>query len=147
MENDSGDRSIPVQDGENNDSGEENPTLVSQERHKNEEKDTLANRKQESQSTMTKRKKKSRKWKVSTSGEDSDSSSTDPSSPAKNKPKRRRHHQPTSSSSSIASDSSTDEESHNVMFKIVTENEKFKWKLPKSMANYANKYFEVHPRG
>ena len=30
MDNDSGDRSIPVQDGENNDSGEQNPIPVSQ---------------------------------------------------------------------------------------------------------------------
>ena len=27
-------------------------------------------------------------------------------------------------------------------FKIVTEDEKFKWKFPKGMASYANKYFE-----
>ena len=66
---------------------------------------------------------------------------------AKNKKeaKRRRHHQPTSSSSSTASDSSADEESHNDRFiRIITENGKFKWKLPKSMVNYANKYFEDH---
>ena len=95
---------------------------------------------------MTKRKKKSRKWKVSTSEEDSDSLSTDCSSPAKKKKKakHRQHHKPTSSSSSTASDSSTDEESHNDRFKIITENEKFKWKLPKSMANYTNKYFEEY---
>ena len=145
MDNDSGDRSIPVQTGEHNDSGEQSPTPVSQERHRNEEKDSLANRKQESQSRVTKRKKKSRKRKVSTSGEDSDSSSTDSSSPAKKeKDKRPRHHQPTSSSSSTNSDSSTDEESHNDRFKLVTENGKFKWKIPKSMANYANKYFEEY---
>ena len=144
MDNDSGDISIPVQDCENSNSGEESPTPVSQERHRNEEKDSLANRKQESQSRVTKRKKKSRKRKVSTSGEDSDSSSTDSPAKKKKKPKRRRHHQPTWSSSSTASDSSTDEESHNDRFKIITENEKFKWKLPKSMANYANKYFEEY---
>ena len=50
MDNDSGDRSIPVQDGENNDNGEQSPTPVNQERHRNEEKDSLANRKQEAQS-------------------------------------------------------------------------------------------------
>ena len=146
INNDSGDRSIPAQDGENNDSGEQSPTPVSQERHRNEEKDSLANRKQESQSRVTKRKKKSRKREVPASGEDSDSSSTDSSSPAKKKkkPKRRRHHQRTSSAPSTASDSSTNEESHNDRFKIITENEKFKWKLPKSMANYANKYFEEY---
>ena len=47
MDNNSGDRSIPVQDGENNDSGEQSPISISQERHRNEEKDSLANRKQE----------------------------------------------------------------------------------------------------
>ena len=104
----------------------------------------MANRKQESQRRVPKRKKKSRKQKVSTSGEDLDSPSTDFSSPAKKKKntKRRQHHQPTSSSSSTASNSSTDEESHNDRFKIITENEKFKWKLPKSMANYPQKYFK-----
>ena len=88
--------------------------------------------------------KKSRKRKISTSGEDSDSLSTDSSSPAKQKKKtkHRRHHQPTLSSFSTASDFSTDEESHNDRFKIITQNDKFKWKLPKSMANYADKYFE-----
>ena len=120
MDNNSGDRSTPVKDGENNDS--------------------------EEQSRVTKRKKKSRKQKVSISGGDSDSLSTDASSPAKKKKntKCRRHQQPTSSSSSTTSDSSTDEESHNDSFKISTENEKFKRKLPKSMANYANKYFEEY---
>ena len=58
MDNDSGDRSIPVQDVENNDSGEQSPTPVSKERHRNKEKDSLANRKQEFQSRVTKRKKK-----------------------------------------------------------------------------------------
>ena len=66
MDNDSGHRSIPVQDGENNDSKEQSPTLVSQKRHRNEEKDSLANRKQESQSRVTKWKEKSRIRKVST---------------------------------------------------------------------------------
>ena len=128
MENDSWDRSIQVQDGENNDSGEQSPIPVSQERHRNEEKDSLANRKQESQSSMTKIKKKSRKRKVSTSEEDLDSSSTDYSPPAKKKKKAKhgRHHQPTSSSST-ASNSSPDEESHNDRFKIITENEKLNY--------------------
>ena len=61
MDNDSGDRSIPVQDGENNDSREKSPTPVSQQRHRNEEKDSQANRKQESQNRVIKRKEKSRK--------------------------------------------------------------------------------------
>ena len=100
----------------------------------------MANRKQESQSRVTERTKKSRKQKVSTSGEDLDPSSIDSSSSAKKKKKakRRRHHQPKSSSSSTASDSSTDEESHKDRFKIITENEKFKWNLVRSMANYTN---------
>ena len=58
--------------------------------------------------------------------------------------KRRRHHQPTLLSSSTTSDSSTDEESYNDRFKIITDNEKLKWKLPKSMVNYVNKYFEEY---
>ena len=97
QDKDSEDRSIQVKDGENNDSGKQSPILVSQERHRNGEKDSLANRKQESQSRVTKRKKKSRKREVSTSEEDSDSSSADYSSPAKKKKKvkRQRHHQPT----------------------------------------------------
>ena len=48
------------------------------------------------------------------------------------------------SSSSTASDASIDEESRNGRLSIITENEKFKWKLPKSMANYVNKYFEEY---
>ena len=55
---------------------------VSLERHRNNEKDSLANRKQESQRRVTKRKRKSGKQKVSTSGEYSDSLSP---SPAKEK--------------------------------------------------------------
>ena len=35
MDNDSGDRSNPLQDGESNDSGEQSPTPVSQERYRN----------------------------------------------------------------------------------------------------------------
>ena len=35
-----------------------------------------------------------------------------------------------------------------IWFKVVTEDEKFKWKLPKRMASYANKYFtEFIPKG
>ena len=106
----------------------------------------MANRKQECQSRVKKRNKNSRKQKVSTSGEDSDSLSTDSSSRAnkKKKAKRRRHLQPTSSSSSTDSDSSADEKSHNDRFKIITESEKRKWELPKSMGNYAKKYFKEH---
>ena len=48
------------------------------------------------------------------------------------------------SSSSTASDSSTDKESHNDRFEIISENEKFKWKLPKCIANCSNKYFEEY---
>ena len=122
MENDSGNRFIQVQDGENNDSGEKSPIPVSQERHRNEEKDSLANRKQEYQSRVTKRKKKCRKRIVSNSAEEPDSP---PPAKKKKKAKRRRHHQSTSSSSSTASDSSTNEESHNDRFKIITKNEAF----------------------
>ena len=144
MDNDSGDRSIAVQDCENNDSGERSRISVSQERHRNEEKDFLANRKQESQSRVIKRKKKCRKRKVSTIGKDSGSSSTDSSSPAKkNEAKRHRHNQPTSSSSSTASDSSTDEESHNGRFNINTENEKFQCKLwPTTQTNILKSMFQ-----
>ena len=77
MGNDSGDRSNQIQDSENNDSGEQSPIPVSQEKHRNEEKDCLANKKQESQSRVTKRKKNSRKPKVSTSRKDLDSLTTD----------------------------------------------------------------------
>ena len=88
--------------------------FLSVRKNRNEEKDPLANKKQECQSIVTKKKKKIRKWKVSTSEECSDSSSKHYSSPAKKKKaKRRRHHQPTSSSSSTASDSST--ESNRIM--------------------------------
>ena len=58
IDNYSGDRSNQVQDGENNDSMEQSSIPVSQERHKNEEKDSLANRKQESQITVTKKDRK-----------------------------------------------------------------------------------------
>ena len=69
MDKDSEDRSIPVQDGENNDSwkrspisvkrkGRRNDTEMRRHRHRNKEKDFLAYRKQESQSKVTKRKKK-----------------------------------------------------------------------------------------
>ena len=74
MDNDSGDRSIQVQDGENNDSRKQSPIPA---RHRNEKKDSLANKKQESQSRAIKRKKKSRKRKVSTSKEDLDSLPSD----------------------------------------------------------------------
>ena len=125
MGNDSGDRSNQVQDGENDDNEQKNSNPVSLERHRNEEKDYLANRTIE-QMQIGKRMKKSRKQKVSTSGEDSKSLSNDSSHPAKKKKKaiRRQDHQPTPSSSSTASDSSSNEESWNDRFKIIIENEK-----------------------
>ena len=46
MDIDSGDRSDQVQDGEKNDSREQTHIPVSLERYTNEEKDSLANRKQ-----------------------------------------------------------------------------------------------------
>ena len=39
----------------------------------------------------------------------------------------------------MASYSSPDEKLHNDRFKIITENQNFKRKLPKSIANYTNK--------
>lgn len=59
-----------VQDYENNESAEQSLILLSLERHRGEEKDSLAKRKQESPSRVTKIKKKSRKWKVSTNAKD-----------------------------------------------------------------------------
>ena len=82
MGNDSRDKSNQVKEDKNNDNRGEKPTDVSLERHRNNEKDSLANRKQESQCRMTKRKRKRRKQKVSTSREYSDSLSP---SPAKEK--------------------------------------------------------------
>ena len=61
MDIDSGDRSDQVQDDENNDSREQSHIPVSLERYRNEEKDSLANRKQESQSRVTKNKEKESK--------------------------------------------------------------------------------------
>ena len=143
--NDSRIRSTQVQDGENNDNGEQIFIPVSLERQRNESKNSLAKKKQESQSRVTKRNKLSKR-KASTSGEDSDSLSIDSSSPAKKKKKvkNERHHQPTLPSSSTASDSSTNEESHNDRFEVISENEKFKWKLPKCIANCPKKYFEEY---
>ena len=67
--------------------GEQSPIPVSLERHRNEKKDYLAKKKQESQSRVTKGKIKNRKRKVSTSGDDSDSQSIDSSSLAEGKRK------------------------------------------------------------
>ena len=61
--------------------------------------------------------------------------------PAKKKKygeRRRRNHTSTSRDSS----SNDSDDSQHKRLKIVTEGEKFKWKLPKGMASYANKYFE-----
>ena len=57
MENSSGERSNQVQDDEKNGKKEKSPIPVSLKRHRNEEKDSLAIRKQESQGRVTKRKK------------------------------------------------------------------------------------------
>ena len=54
---------------------------------------------------------------------------------------RRRDHTSTSRDSSSSDGNDLDNSQH-TRFKIATENAKFKWKLPKGMANYANKYFE-----
>ena len=144
MDNDSGDRSIPVQAGENNDSGEQSPNPVSQERHRNEKKDSLANRSKNLKAEWQKERKKveNGKFLLVEKIQILRQLTLIHQQKKKKKPKRRRHHQPKSSSSLTTSDSSTDEESRNDSFKIVTENKKFKWKLRKIMTDYANKYFE-----
>ena len=78
-------------------------------------------------------------------------SSTDSSSsrevtlqPAKKKKyvnRRRRNHATTSRDSSSSNGNDSDDLQH-TRFKILNEAEKFKWKLPKRIASYANKYFE-----
>ena len=55
--------------------------------------------------------------------------------------RRRRNHTATSRNSSSSDGDDPDDLQH-TRFKIVTEDEKFKWKLPKGMASYANKVFE-----
>ena len=69
--------------------------------------------------------------------------------PAKKKKygKRRRRNYTTSRDSS-SSDGNDSDDSQHTRFKIVTEDEKFKWKLPKGMASYASKHFkEFIPEG
>ena len=58
-----GDRSNQVQDGENNNNREQSSIPVSLEIYRNEGKDYLASRKQESQQSVTKRKKRVKKGK------------------------------------------------------------------------------------
>ena len=64
--------------------------------------------------------------------------------PAKKKKygKRRRRNHTSTSRDSSSTDGNDSDDSQHTRFKIVTEDEKFKWKLPKGMASYANKYFE-----
>ena len=64
--------------------------------------------------------------------------------PAKKKKygKRWRRNHTTTSSDSSTSDGNDSDDLQHTRFKIVTEDEKVKWKLPKGMESYANKYFE-----
>ena len=129
---------------------EKNPSLVSLEGHKSEERKSSAKERQESSSSLIPKlhprsKKKRRKRESST-----DSSSSREISPkitlypAKKKKygKRRRRNHTSTSRDSSSSDGNVSNDSQHARFKIVTEDEKFKWKLPKGMASYAKKYFE-----
>ena len=69
----------------------------------------------------------------------------------KSKQSKRKRESPSSSSGSSSSDSSTsDEESSGregkrwKRFTIISESDKNKWRLPKSMVNYANTHFEEY---
>ena len=64
--------------------------------------------------------------------------------PAKKKKygKRRTRNHTTTSRDSSSSDENYSDDSQHTRLKIVTEDEKFKWKLSREMASYANKYFE-----
>ena len=55
--------------------------------------------------------------------------------------KGKRDDTATSSDSSSSEGNDSDDSEH-ARFKVVAEDEKFKWTFPKIMANYANKYFE-----
>ena len=129
---------------------EKNPPVVSLEGHKSKERKTSAKERQESSSSLIsklhpKSKKKRRKSESSI-----DSSSFREVSPevalyqAKKKKygKRRRGNHTSTSNGSCSTDGNDSDDSQHTRFKIVTEDEKFKWKLPKGMASYANKYFE-----
>ena len=129
---------------------EKNPGLVSLAGHTSKERKSSANERQESFSSLIsklhpKSKKKPRKRESSTDSSSSREVSPEVTLyPAKKKKygkKRRRNHTATSKGSSSA-DGNDSYDSQQTRFKTVTEDEKFKWKLPKGIATYANKYFE-----
>ena len=129
---------------------EKNPPLVSLEGHKSEERKSSAKERQESSSLLIsklhpKSKKKRRKRESSTDSSSSREVSPEVTLyPAKKKKygKRRRRNHTSTSRDSSSTDGNDSDDSQHTRFKIVTEDEKFKWKLPKGMASYANKYFE-----
>ena len=62
--------------------------------------------------------------------------------------KSRRWNHTTTSRESSSFDGNDSDNLQHTRFKLATEDEKFKWKLPKEMASYANKYFkEFIPEG
>ena len=129
---------------------EKNPPLVSLEEHKSEERKFSAKERQESSSSLIsklhpKSKKKRRKSESSTDSSSSREVSLEvtlyPAKKKKHGKRKRRSHTSASNDSSSTDGNDSDDPQH-ARFKIVTEDEKFKWKLPKGMASYANRYFE-----
>ena len=129
---------------------EKNPPLVSLEGHKSKERKSSAKERQESSSSLfsklhSKSKKKCRKRESSTDSLSSREVSPEvtlyPAKKKKYDKRRRRNHTSTSRDSSSTDGNHSDDSQH-TRFKIVTEDEKFKWKLPKGMVSDANKYFE-----
>ena len=125
------------------------PPLVSLEGHKSEERKSSAKERQESSSRLItklhpKNKKKRRNREASTDSSSSREVSPEVTLyPAKKKKygKRRRRNHTSTSRDSSSTDGNDSDDSQHTRFKIVTEDNKFKCKLPK-VANYANKYFE-----
>ena len=135
---------------------EKNPPLVSLEGHRSEERKSSAKETQESSSSLIsklhpKSKKKRRKRESSTDSSSSREVSSEVTLyPAKTKKhgKRRRRYHPLTSRELSSTDGNDSNNSQHTRFKIVTKDEKFKWKLPKGMASYADKYFgEFNPEG
>ena len=129
---------------------ENNSWLVRLEGHKSKERKSSAKERQESSSSLIsklhpKSKEKRRKRESSTDSSYSRELSPEVTLyPAKKKKysKRRRRNHTTTSRDSSSSDGNDSNDLQHARFKIATEDEKFKWKLPKGMASYANKYFE-----
>ena len=129
---------------------EKNPPFVSLERHKSEKRKSSGKESQEYSSSLIsklhpKSKRKSRKRESSIDSSSSREVSPEVTSyPAKKKKygKRKRRSHTSTSRDSSSTDGNDSDDSQHTRFKIVTEDEKFKWKLPKGMASYANKYFE-----